>query len=179
MNIKQHLIVAATLLALSGVTSVASAASNGLYAGGSLGYGDIDNSAGHLIPFTSDAWVDGMAGRLFAGYQFNKYLALEGGYSFQENGFLKATTQNSGDLEAKGMWPITERFNIFGKLGGAYVSQDQQGGGTSDGVRPLYGVGLGYDLTPKMSTTLDLTRILGSGSIHDSNFAMLGLAYHL
>lgn len=170
--------VLAGALTLAGFSSAASAAANGLYGGAELGYGDIDTSAGHLFPFTSDTANDGLAGRLFSGYQFNKYLAAEGGWGFQEQGFLKATNQYDFDLAAKGMWPITQTFGLYGKVGAAYVDQSINGGST-DGVRPLYGLGLSYDMTPKVSTTLGWTRIVGGGSIQDSNFVMLGAAYHL
>ena len=170
--------ILAGMVALGCASGTASATINGLYTGGELGYGNIDNSTGNVFPFTSSTSNDGLAGRLLAGYQFNKYISAEGGWGFQEQSFLKATNQYDFDLEAKGTWPITQTFSVFGKLGGAYVNQSFSGT-TNDGVRPLYGLGVGYDMTPKVNTTLSWTRIVGGGSIQDSNFVMLGAAYHL
>ncbi len=158
-------------------SNTAFASANGFYGGGELGYSDIDDTAGHVIPFTSGISTDGLGGRVFGGYQFNRFIAAEGGFGFDQDSLFKATNQINVDLEAKGMLPITQCFNVFGKLGGTYVDQNQ--GGSGSAIRPLYGLGLGYDINRKVNTTLEWTRIIGEGSLNDSNSLLLGLAYHL
>lgn len=67
-------------------------------------------------------------GKIFGGYQFNRYLALEGGYfdlgkfGFTANtvplGTLTGTIKIKGvDLDLVGTLPITEKFSAFGRVG--------------------------------------------------------------
>ncbi|HSW06493.1 OmpA family protein [Aquabacterium sp.] len=70
--------------------------------------------------------------KLFAGYQFNRYLALEGGYfNLGKFGFT-STTVPAGSLTGEiklqgvnadvlGMLPLGERFALFGRVGAQYA----------------------------------------------------------
>jgi long-chain fatty acid transport protein len=68
--------------------------------------------------------------KVFAGYRFNKYLGLEGGFAqlnnFKANGTTTAPfagtvyetdKDNVWTLAAVGTWPVTKDFSVFGKLG--------------------------------------------------------------
>ncbi len=65
--------------------------------------------------------------RAFVGYQFNPYLGMEGGYydsgKFDFSGSAGAIGANGdahakiGDLDAVGIIPLTDNFELFAKLG--------------------------------------------------------------
>ena len=75
--------------------------------------------------------------KVFGGYQFMKWLAVEAEYidggepddNFRDPSFpderLKATVGVTGFVgSAVGIWPIGESFNLFGKLGFIYWDAD-------------------------------------------------------
>jgi OOP family OmpA-OmpF porin len=70
--------------------------------------------------------------KFFGGYQFNRYFALEGGYfdlgrfGYQATtvpvGGLNGNIQLKGvNLDAVGMWPMSENFSLLGRLGANYA----------------------------------------------------------
>jgi hypothetical protein len=89
-----------------------------------------------------DADVDdtGIGGRVFGGYQFNPYFALEAGYTqfhktdfritsvFQgvvANRFDGEVTEHATDVVAKLTYPLDYGFGVFGKVGAAYIAADR------------------------------------------------------
>ncbi|MDR1164079.1 MAG: porin family protein [Candidatus Accumulibacter sp.] len=128
-----------TLIALLLAFGNGAASAQNFYFGGSLGqsntkfdgsdYSFEDPALSGLISErrdkTDNAW------KLFAGYEFNKYIAVEGGHA--ELGSPEVRYSGSGPLQglkgkarlkqsawfisAKGTLPIHERFNLFGKVG--------------------------------------------------------------
>ena len=97
---------------------------------------------------------DHLGGRVYIGYQFSQYFALESGYTQYGKtevknayGLSNSTYVNHNvdlnnsaiDLVAKGMLPIGHNFDLFAKGGAAYVSADTI-------KQPAY-VGV-YHLTP-------------------------------
>lgn len=148
-------------------TSIASASSNpGFYVGGQLGVGDTHLEANNLPgtpsvnamvnSFTNYGWNSwtkathsdsfGLAGRIFAGYQFTPNWAAELGYTKFTNADIHGSYVGNGtssnpnitggysyrgvmqedaiDLVGKGILPLRDGFSLFGKLGVAYVQQD-------------------------------------------------------
>jgi|GEM_PF-362809 len=151
-----------------GTVGVANASNvTGPYVGGQLGWGDthvtslsdypghgnVSNTIGILnaIPWstysTSSSNDDnGLAGRLFVGYQFTPNLALEFGYAKFHNATVKGsnngtivwdpsdtdtvnysykgvTREQAFDLAAKGIVPLRSDVSVYGKVGVAYVQQ--------------------------------------------------------
>ncbi|MBK6854012.1 MAG: OmpA family protein [Burkholderiales bacterium] len=113
--------------------------------------------------------------KLFGGYQFNRFMAIEGGYfHLGKFGFVTTTTNalaEPGELRSKkkiqgvnidgvGTWPITDRFAAFARLGlqHAKASSDFSSTGSAalinnpgTGKRETsykYGAGLQYAFTP-------------------------------
>lgn len=107
---------------------------------------------------------------LFAGYQFNRYFALEGGYfDLGKFGFTSSTVP-AGSLRSEfkvrgvnadvlGFLPLSDRFSVFGRLGAQYarVRDSFAGSGavlTGDTSRrrskinPDLGLGLQYEFSP-------------------------------
>lgn len=115
------------------------------------------------------------AAKVFAGYQFNKYLGLEGGYTqfnnFKANATVTAPApqvsayqtedNNTWVLGVVGTLPVTKDFSVFGKLGvnnwktttNTFVHADVTSGASftrtssiERGYDPYYGVGVSYAL---------------------------------
>lgn len=98
--------------------------------------------------------------KVYSGYQFNKYLGLEGGYAnlndmTATNGATRAEVEsNAWALAAVGSYPLTDKFAVMAKLGAAYVQTNasvrvgtalaQRSG--DDSYQPYYGVGVKYAL---------------------------------
>jgi len=89
---------------------------------------------------------DDTAIRVLGGYQINRNFAAELGYSqLLDKGGVEVS---AFELVGIGLFPLGNRFSIFGKLGFANV--DVETPGTSqDRTELTYGVGVQYDLTPR------------------------------
>ncbi|NNM58351.1 MAG: outer membrane beta-barrel protein, partial [Legionellales bacterium] len=148
-----------------------------------------------------------LGARAYLGYQFNKYLSLESGYTQYSHtdvnnidgvrGADLSLYQGAIDAVAKVSLPLTQKINIYAKGGAAYVMtqgvdssvyvnvQPNQinanldyGTKNIDEFRPTYAVGVSYDLTQHLSTDVSWSQIVGGNDIATSNFASLGLSYH-
>lgn len=112
----------------------------------------------------------GTSYKLYAGYEFNRYLAVELGYADLND--LKALSNitapsagrlfteirtQAGTLGLVGAWPVTESFALTAKGGAAYlhsrgrVDATGSGGsgqitGSDSEVEPFYGLGVRYGL---------------------------------
>lgn len=85
-------------------------------------------ASGPATGFSSDEKDTGY--KLFGGYQFNRNIALEGGYydlgktSFSSTApagaFNNSTRRHGLNLDLVGTLPITERFSVLGRVGAAY-----------------------------------------------------------
>ncbi|OAI49224.1 hypothetical protein AYO45_00565 [Gammaproteobacteria bacterium SCGC AG-212-F23] len=139
----------------------------------------------------------GMGGRLFLGYTFNPYISSEFGLThyantvYKTNGFgSPAVRENAFDIVARGTWLFGETgFGVLGKLGlgimsvttspslAASLSSNSTSAQTS--VRPLFGMGVSYDITQNWVADLTFTRITKGGSLKgNSDFTAFGIAYH-
>lgn len=110
--------------------------------------------------------------KVYGGYQFNKYLGIEGGYANLNDmtGRTGAIVTNMDtDAWALGAvlsYPVTEKFSVMGKLGGAYMLTDvnvKNGAaltvrGGDDGYEPNYGVGVSYALLDNLSVRAEWER---------------------
>lgn len=141
--------------------------------------------------------------KLFGGYKFNRYFALEGGYyDLGEFGYT-ATTSPAGTLigniklrgvnfDAVGMLPIADKFSAFGRLGLQYA--EAKDNFTRTGMVPVpsnanpsktapnykVGVGLQYDFTQELAVRLEGERYRiddAVGNQGDINMLSLGLVY--
>lgn len=130
---------------------------------------------------------DGFAARGYVGYDFNKYLGLEAGYTY-----LPKTTFDVGgdvknyavDLLAKISYPVNNAFSVFAKAGAGYVNQKQEAAGvsqTNDSVVPAFGVGAAYQIMPNLAIDASWLRYSGNYDATDGvtnvDFASVGLSY--
>jgi len=130
---------AAAMVASTGVLAQQSGAGAGFYAGLDVGNAD----------FGSD---DDTAFKLFAGYQFHPNVAAEVAYGmlYDKGG----TEANAFEVVAVPMFPVANRFSVFGKFGFAHIDFDPGDRKTEI----TYGVGVQYDATPKIGVRLQWQR---------------------
>jgi OOP family OmpA-OmpF porin len=199
-------------LAVAGLafsTSAYATASNGFYLGLQLGESDSDysTSSSGLNDFYGYSSLPGtsidsneFAGRVYLGDQFNKFLALELGYSYLGNvefnnifGFSNADAelrQQAGDLTLKVMLPVTQQFNVFALGGAAYVfakpnnvsstasTLGVQTGSSESAFTATYGLGAGYDFNEHWGVDATWRRFNASGDIENIDLFTLGVAFH-
>ena len=96
----------------------------GFYLGASIGQSKAkdtcDDSGAFSCDDTDTAW------KIFAGYQFNRHLAVEAGYTDLGEVSLSAASATSSvrgtielsafELMAVGSFPVADRFSLYGKL---------------------------------------------------------------
>lgn len=205
----------------------ANAAAPGVYVTGQLGYAnthmnDESNIAAinrNLSPefvitpnnkADKDLANNGLAGRIALGYQFNQNFALEAGYlrlgqtkvdgvAYKGTNKLGTLTmqQNVVDLLAKGIVPICDKFNLYGKAGLAYVNTNMKAvvqtvpvASQTDlndaahvarhKLAPEVALGVSYDITPNVSIDTSWTHIQAVGKNRPGNidFVAVGLGYN-
>jgi OOP family OmpA-OmpF porin len=156
-----------------------------------------------------------LAGRLAIGYQFTPNWAVEMGYlqlgkkKFDGilyspvKGYTGSTvingqyniSQSAIDLVGKGIYPINDKFNVYGKLGVAYVTttvdgkydtnyhtnliNNNQTAIAKHKWAPEAAVGVSYDITPNMFVDTSWTHIqpLGKNKPGNIDFVAVGLGY--
>ena len=121
-----------------------------------------------LVLVASPAWAQGYFGaaigqsdldgrketavRGFGGFQFSPNFAIEGGY--QDLGSVRSASITALDLSFVGSWELGNRFALLGRVG--VYRADTSGGGTNLG--PIFGLGVGYELTHRASFRLEWQR---------------------
>lgn len=205
-------IVAATIVGLSSLVMLSNASAvesaNGLYLGAQGGWGNIHQEA---LDGDNDSNADtGIAGRLFAGFKFNQNLALESGFTKFSNMNTSATTttglvtdSTSGqiksyavDLVVKGILPLQNGFDLYGKLGAAYLNEDanvsetisipgmsatNSANKTSDAIYPTYGAGVSYTFNPNLTgdvSWMHIQKIGDNDYLGNTDFVGVGLTYN-
>ncbi|WP_269836416.1 OmpA family protein [Rheinheimera soli] len=139
---------------------------------------DLENQGFNINSVLEDRRSEGY--KIFVGYKFNPYLAVEGGY-FNVGGFhaLANTTPTSDfrgktkllgwNLDLVGIMPFTEDFSGFARIG---VTQNETSntyssnglvdvtGYNEDGsyTKHKYGLGLQYNISPILSVRLEAER---------------------
>lgn len=139
--------------------------------------------------------------KLFAGYQFNKYFALEGGY-FNLGKFDYALSTATGtaegnirimgvNLDAVATLPVTEDFSVFARAGANYARAKDSFSSTGNISFPdtdpkktdlnfKFGAGLQYAITDALGIRLEAERYRiddAVGNIGDIDLFSLGLTY--
>lgn len=219
-------ILAITVLTGSALSVMgANATVPGIYVTGQIGYANthmkskVDMSALKDIA-TLDAYHlsnNGLAGRLAFGYQFNQNFAVELGYIQLSKGKLNSSfvstdplnpfsltvagslKQNAIDFVGKGILPISDKCNVYGKLGVAYLTTSINvdiNAADPDATQqvtinnnyfniakhqwaPEAAIGISYDLTPNIAIDTSWTHIqpLGKKRAGNIDFAAVGLSY--
>ena len=114
---------------------------------------------------TSGAW------NVFAGYQFNNYLAVEGGWiggakpTLEDSGFADELSIHGWHASVLGSWPLGEVMSVYARGGvlgwGATeklkLNDVTFASGKDDGNDPYYGVGLAAEIETAL-VRLEYTR---------------------
>jgi OOP family OmpA-OmpF porin len=184
INTRSGLIAFATI-----ASALAQASEPGWYIGGNLGQSratfDSEEIFGALSGqgFTGTSYSEDErdAGyKLFGGYQFNRYFALEGGYfdlgEFDFNahttppGTLDGSLELNGiNFDAVGILPFTEKFSAFGRIGVNYAKAKASIDGTGAvstldpnsseyGTNYKLGVGIEYAFTRSVAMRVEAER---------------------
>jgi OmpA-OmpF porin, OOP family len=140
--------------------------------------------------------------KVFGGYQFNRYLALEGGYfdlgqfSFTANtlplGSLSGNIKLQGmNLDVVGTLPLTERFSAFARVGANAAKAKDTFGGTGLVIvsnrnpskretNMKFGGGLQYQFSDALTMRAEVERYRVNdavGSRGDVDMTSIGLVY--
>ena len=172
-------------VALVGAPSLAQAQAaddKGIYIGGSVGQMEADGNcpAGFACDLKDTGW------KLFAGYRFNRNLAIEGTFAkFGEVTVTSGATTATGELESfgaavVGILPLGERFELFGKAGIVQTDQNFRVSGPgvvasigNDGTEFHFGVGATFKLTKNFGIRAEWERLNDS----EVNFMSVGVQY--
>ena len=131
---------------------------------GCLGTGECDDE--------DTAW------RILGGFQFNKFLALElGYYDFGEASSGPFTIEAEAfELVAVGSFHLTDRFSIYGKVGG-YQGTLEGGGADEDTTDLTYGIGARWDFTKRFGVRGEWQRYesLGGGNLLETDVDVLSI----
>jgi len=139
---------------------------DGWYAGLGIGQSNYRDFAADSANTRSEGW------KVYGGYQFNKYLALEGGYVNLNdmraiNGPVVTTIATEAwALGAVLSYPVTDKISVMGKLGYAYMQGDtrtKNGAAltvrtSQDDYEPNYGVGVSYKVFSNMDLRAEWER---------------------
>ena len=138
--------------------------------------------------------------KIYTGYQFNRYFALEGGYfNLGQVGYDAATTPLGNlngklkyqglNLDALGFLPLGARFSLFGRVGLTYGQTKDSFTGTGQvdvmdpnpsqhAFNPKVGVGLQYEVSHRIALRAEVERYRlddAIGNRGDVDLASLGL----
>ena len=155
---------ATTILALTPLTAIAD---GGFYVGGSLGSASLtDDFSGFAVDADSTSF------RLIAGWQFNEFFSLEGGYhnfgdfdqTFDVGGTpVDVSLKADGfTLGGTGSIPLGEKFALFGRTGAFFWDGDADinnvSQATPEDTNLYYGAGGKFAFSDSFSLVGDWTR---------------------
>lgn len=144
------------------IASLAAAADGPWYFGASMGQAEFGD-----CPAASSCDPRDPAYKVYAGYRFNRHIALEAGYT----DLGKSTVVTSGAIAEEkprgaaghfvAAWPLAERFSILGRVGLIYGDTKVTGGGAirnDKGTRLAWGAGAHYDISRQFAVRVEWER---------------------
>lgn len=195
-----------SLIAVLGVAANAYAVAPGFYIGGMAGPAtnngsDVNVQAqGSPTTIVATPKSQQFGSRFFLGYQATSHAGIEAGATFISQ--IKYDTGNQQacggtdvsvrdfDVLAKGIIPFGSSFDVYGKLGPAFVYENQsnamsprlnQGCGKSQfetKVRPTMSIGASYTMSQNVVVDASWNRLMTSYPVNNIDFFALGLSYH-
>ncbi len=165
MNSSKGPLTGLLMLVLITIPGIAAANGHWLF-GAAIGTANIDES---IDGFRFDA--DSTSYRLYGGYQFNEYFALEAGYldlggfneRIQQGGNIVPVSADADGFTfaARAIIPLGEKFSLHGMVGSFFWDGANQIAGVNDNVSDanmFFGAGVGYSLTKNISLRGDAAR---------------------
>jgi OOP family OmpA-OmpF porin len=188
MNLRSRRFSTVILLALVAVSTPALSQETSWYAGLGLGQAshDVECSGTTTCDDKDTAW------KIFGGYQFNKNLGVEAGYTNLGKPSLgdaiSTTTIKVKGFEvlAVGTLPINQQFDIYGKAGffrwDLDVSDNVFGSISESGTDLTFGIGAKYNFSKSLGIRLEWQRYNDIGNEtttgkSDSDFIGIGIVF--
>ena len=150
MKLKVASALVASLVAGLAMSSVANANDyEGAFIGGGLGWSRYQNLT-DLSTDQSGIERDAVSSRLMAGYTFNEFVGLEGGYNWLGHANVDSQTWRTDgwNLSVLPRYPLSKDVSLLGELGVMrwYGTNDSKSV-TDNGYAPIYGLGVAYRLS--------------------------------
>ena len=197
MNIKQAIALTGLVAATAGISPLAFAQDRGWYIGASGGQSDINDFCSNPVAVGTSCDDTGSAWSVFGGYQFNKYLGVELGYTdISENkasdSVSTVTWKVKGtELLGVGAIPVNQYFEVYGKVGvffwdlndsctGACTFSSQ----SETGADLTYGIGVQFNFSKNVAARAQYQRYKDVGNEattgkSDINILSLGIVFKL
>ncbi len=159
-------------------TAGANGVSNPYYVGGSIG----PSNASSYCSGASNCEDKDSAWKLFGGYKLNEKLSIEGAYvtlgDIHKNGENSDVTAITAG--AVGTLPVTEQFDVFGKVGAMRWSSDNTDGSES-GFGVNYGVGAKMHLNETTNLRAEWEKFPGidTSKSESSDMSMMSIGVEL
>lgn len=160
MNVTRSITIAAFAACFAGAPLCAVAQDQGFYVGGSVGAA----KARQVCANATNCDDDETSFKGFAGYQFSRYLAAEGGYQYfgmfgRNNAGLSAAAL---DVLAVGSYPVMNQLSLYARAG-AYFASLKSKPLREDNSGFTYSVGAEYSFSRDLSGRLDWQRYNNAG----------------
>lgn len=156
----------------------------GVYVGLGAGYGlnSMVNGKNDGFKFYDYGKTSTFAGRVFLGYDINRYFAVEAGYShfftkpelrsavwldagriYASRGKFKLKKSQAIDLMGKIKAPVCDGFDLYAKLGGNYLMSEK------NSFNVGYGAGIDWNITNNVVAGLEWLRFNGNKDLRIEN----------
>lgn len=194
------------VIASCGISTLAYAVGAGLYMGAQGGMSNVRNRTLDVMTNTTPPIVSaspsntGFGGRFFLGGNYNENVAMEFGFTHYAPSTYSPEPsalcgnpqikQSSLDVLGKGIIPVSN-FDVYGKLGVAYIRQTASGSlssteigpcgsnSSNSAVRPAAALGVSYDLNQNWVADLSYNAIIsGGGTVPSASLVAVGISYH-
>ncbi len=182
MKSKLFVIAAATAI----TSGAAFAADPGFYVGADVGASKQSVDSGN--PTSENPAIGG----IYGGYNFDKNFGIEANYEYlgktKVEGQSDVETQVAG-VDFVGRYPATDKLDLYGKLGVAYVHRELNGTGIDDsknGAAGKVGIGGEYKVAKNIGVRAEIDHYMGApkfegpGYEYKDNFTTftIGANYH-
>ncbi|OGO94225.1 MAG: hypothetical protein A3F41_03285 [Coxiella sp. RIFCSPHIGHO2_12_FULL_44_14] len=182
------------------VDAVGATDNAGFYVDANMGYGKVNEKATQIKTDNK-----GLMYNFDGGYQFNKNLGLEAGYTHFNDVKVGSTrfgkNNYSVDIALKGILPVGDHFHFFGKAGIARVSTEalttqslmglrdttgistinlpsnKSAGGVHNKILPYLGAGVGYSFNQHISLDVQFAGTPKSGPVPSMYGVTAGVSY--
>lgn len=165
-----------------------SASDAGIYVGISGGFG-LTNWKYSWIANQTNASIsndNGPVGRIFLGFDFNRYFGVEAGYTYFFNRpkftlntlFNRVKSTQDIDFMFKGKLPVAENFDLFAKLGVNYLMSSFDNSNdlvnntmntSRNSFNVAFGAGADYYITPNVIANVEWLRFNGDSKCDPNN----------
>lgn len=156
------------IINFTALISIVTSVHAGNYIGASLGsanFSDVDFKVESPIMSTQSSIAldddNSIAVKLYAGYEFNEYLAVEGslgGYDALESNYASLGKMRFLAMQGRMNMPVMEQLSLFAKAGFAYYGAELKtiyGNVEDDDFTPKFGLGGEFRLSNNISLTAE------------------------